>query len=522
MIRRFVSGVFAALCVLVLVPAGAHSPLDSSSGMTHLANIQYDVGTDLAFTGNYAIAGDLSSTEGDPAGFRIIDIADPSKPKVVGIFTCVGSQNDVSVWGTLVFLSVDGRRQSEKCDAPASTADVPGTKWEGIRIVDISDVAHPKLVANLKTECGSHTHTLVPDTAKGRVLIYIQSSAPSTQTELQRGEDPECNRQTHNRNSVVEVPLALPKSARVISTPSVAYAGEGEIDEPAQFRGCHDVTVFMPRKLAGAACLGESQIWDISDPVNPKVLSHIPTEFPGRPIDIHHSTAFSWDGKIMVLGDEAGGYSGPACLTGADPLGALWFFDVTDPANPVQTGYFSLPRQRGYACTAHNYNVVPVADRNILVSAWYTGGISIIDFTDPSAPREIGHHWHFGKYEEPESEVWSAYWYNGTIYASDMSRGFDVFKFDDPSVAAAIKLPYVNPQTQEALPSKNATSDPTVRRPGKPNTRVLGHRRLALPATGVDTPWTAAVLLLVAAGVGGLSLRRSLPDEPARGNQGNR
>lgn len=512
MIRRL-STLAAAISLLGLVPSGAHSPYDDASGVTHLANIPYGVGTDLAFTGHYAIAGDLSASEGDPAGFRIIDIADPSKPKVVGMFKCLGSQNDVSVWGNLVFLSVDGRRQSDKCDAPAASASAPGDKWEGIRIVDITNVTSPKLVKNLKTECGSHTHTLVPDTANGRVLLYIQSSAPSTSTETQNGKDAECNRETHDRDSVVTVPLANPKAAHVVSKPSVAYASENDVDQPLQFQGCHDVTVFMPRKLAGAACLGESQIWDISDPVNPKILSHIPTQFPGRPIDIHHSTAFSWDGKTMVLGDEAGGYTGPACLTGADPLGALWFFDVTDPANPVEKGFFSLPRQRGYACTAHNYNVVPVAGRNILVSAWYTGGISVVDFTDPSAPREIANHWHFGQYndgesprltEEYESEIWSAYWYNGHIYANDMSRGFDVFTLDDPSVAGAVRLPYVNPQTQEALPSAKVATKPVAPKV----TKVLGSRR-ALPATGVGAVWPVALVLLAGAGAGAASLRRS-------------
>lgn len=183
------------------------------------------------------------------------------------------------------------------------------------------------------------------------------------------------------------------------------------------------------------------------------------------------------------------------------------------PANPVQKGYFSLPRQRGYACTAHNYNVVPVEGRNILVSSWYTGGISIVDFTDPAVPREIGHHWHFGQYndgatplllsEEWESEIWSSYWYNGTIYASDMSRGFDVFKFDDPSVAGALKFSYLNPQTQEALPSTKTVTKPTA--PKKP--RVLGTRR-SLPATGVETMWPLGFVLLAAAGAGSVSLRR--------------
>jgi hypothetical protein len=463
----------AALAIVLSAPAArGASPLDDlSPNLAHLANIPYTSGTDLAFFEHYAIAGDNG---GSDAGFRIIDIADPASPKVVGHFHCLGSQNDVSVWGRLAFVSIDGRRTSDACDAPT------GGTTEGVRVVDISNLARPKQIAFVQTDCGSHTHTLVPDPSHDRILLYVESYPFLARTPVDpNAGDPQCNQSRHDKVSVVEVPLAHPRSARVIATPSVAPA-----------LGCHDVTVFLARKLAAAACLNESQMWDISDPVHFKILAHIPSDV-FKPIEVHHSAAFSWDGNTLAIGDEAGGALGPACATGHDPLGAIWFFDVTDPANPVLKGSFSLPRPRVIACTAHNFNVIPGIERDVLVSGFYRGGVAVVDFTDPSAPFEVAHGYLFGTDEgaDGESDVWSAYWYDGAIYANDGTRGFDVFRLTDPEVAGAASLSRMNAQTQEA-PAGPRT------RPAPP--RVLGGRK-ALPDTGVAKAPAAAVTLMILA-----------------------
>lgn len=487
----------------VAVPAAAQTPLDEHTpNLTRVAKIAYDGGTDLAFQGNYVFAGDW---DGADSGFRVIDVSDPSRPKVVGHFVCPGSQNDVSVWGDLLFMSVDGRRSDQSCDATSG-----GGKTEGVRIIDISNFASPRQIKFVQTECGSHTHTLLPDLARNRLLLYVQSSAPGVRTEATDGRDDLCNRATHSRQSVIEVPLGNPRAARVASLPSVAY-GPPSLQAGTPFQGCHDVTLFMPRKLAGAACLDETQMWDLSDPVNPRILAHIPSSVDA-PLDIHHTTGFSWDGSIMALGDEAGGRSGPAC-TGLpdDRLGALYFFDVSDPTGPVLKGRFSLPRPRIANCTAHNFNVVPVEDRNILVMAWYTGGINVIDFTDPAAPREIAHYWTpqgdplgadpLGTIPDSEMfDTWSAYWYNGYIYVNGFD-GFSVYKLDDPAVAGAANLDRLNPQSQifwrtpAPVPAKPPSSKPVV----------LGSK---LPSTGVGTPWTSGALALAVAASLGVAVRR--------------
>ncbi|HSL26238.1 MAG TPA: hypothetical protein VLA54_08150, partial [Acidimicrobiia bacterium] len=129
------------------------------------------------------------------------------------------------------------------------------------------------------------------------------------------------------------------------------------------------------------------------------------------------------------------------------PAGAIWFYTLTGPTAPQLAGRFNLPRTQGdVVCSAHMFNVVPGIARDILVSAFYAGGTSVIDFTDPAAPQEIA----FYDVGGPEpSDQWSAYWYRGHVYASDHHRGLDVFELDLPDLADASVLPYLNPQTQE-------------------------------------------------------------------------
>ena len=397
----------------------------------------YRQGSDLAFWGNLAVLGSYDN----PGGFRLMDIADPSNPVKVGQFACRGPQGDVSIWRDLVFVSVDTPMTGPQCGAtPAGTTQVAaGQAHEGIRIVSIADRANPKQIAFVDTDCGSHTHTLVPDEANKRLLVYVLSYPLG-------GQSTECNAVSHRQISVVEVPLSKPASARVVSTPDVSPAV-----------GCHDVTVFTALKRAAAACISESQMWDISDPVNPRIVSHI----VNPAVNIHHSTTFDWDGTTLVIGDELGGAAAsPGCVDGDEhlPLGALWFYDVSNPALPVVKSSYSIPQEEVSAfCTAHNFNTVPTRnDRDILVSAWYNGGTTVLDYTDPANVRQLGYY----IAKEPKiSAAWSSYWYRGFIYTNNFdedvnsisprSRGFDVFAFADAATSKAYKASRLNPQTME-------------------------------------------------------------------------
>ena len=444
--KRTMIVVLGLALLLPVQPSGASHNTDvHTPNMKLVANFNddstYRSGSDIAFWGDIGIFGNLT-----PGGFRVMDISPPRSIHEIGQFICTASQSDVSIWESLVFVSVDTALASDKCDAaPANQAQfLAAQEWEGIRIVSIADPANPQLVANVRTDCGSHTHTLVPqldyvDPATGakapRLLMYVLSY-PLT------AHNSRCNPQSHRKISVIEVPLSNPAGARVIGTPTVAPA-----------IGCHDVTYFPQRQLAGAACISESQIWDVSDPANPKIISHITND----EINIHHSSGFSWDGNTMILGDELGGaVVAPGCSDQGDsPLGSLWFYNVKDPAKPTVISHYKIPQQeQSDLCTAHNFNVIPLRKhRDVLVSAWYNGGTTVVDFTTPELPKEIAYYLP----KDRETVTWSSYWYNGRIYANNyeagaFSRGIDVFQLKHPLRKRAIDLPYLNPQTQ--LPYK--------------------------------------------------------------------
>jgi hypothetical protein len=453
----------AALVVASIVGsvhgAGAQQSVSPhSDNMTLIANFnnkgEYGQGSDLAFWGNRAVLGSYS-----PGGFWLMDISNPAAPAPISQFECPGTQSDVSIWRDLVIVSVDSPRgakkedgspvKPEECGAVGATPaeNEAGTAWEGIRLVSIANPARPVQIAAVKTDCGSHTHTIVPDEAHGRLLVYILSyplGAPL----------PNCNLASHRKISIVEIPLAAPQTAKVIGTADVSPN-----------MGCHDVTVFLARKLAGAGCITESQMWDISDPAKPKVIAHIPN--PRN--NIHHSASFSWDGKILILGDELGGAeAAPGCASDENgDLGGLWFYDVSDPASPQLKGTYRIPqRSQAELCTAHLFNVVPLrSEKNVLVASWYKGGTTVVDFTDPSKAQQIAFYIPMdptmANDPDPATNMWSAYWYNGHAYANNFAaRGFDVFTVRHPALAGEIPLDHLNPQVQEPLPAPSRARGP--------------------------------------------------------------
>jgi hypothetical protein len=399
--------------------------------------------SDLAFWGKRAFAGHYD-------GFQIVDISDPEQPQQLADVACPGSQHDVSVWDDLLFVSVETPRTSPACDSTTAgpPSNTPG--FEGIRIFDVSDRRAPRLIHAVPTDCGSHTHTLVPDAEHGRVLLYVASYtateiAPSPYGNACLRVD--ANGERHNKISVVEVPLDDPTAASVVSQPRFPQNVYRD-----GWNGCHDISVYMAIRRAAAACMGEGQIWDISDLEHPRTIARV----HNPNVEFFHSATFSWDGETVVFGDEAGGGTGPRCRA-QDPstLGALWFYDVGEldtmdgtNAEPALS-HWKVPRIQGELpnCTMHNFNALPLTDRNVLVSSAYAAGTTVVDFTDPSAPVEVGHHDPHG------ANTWSAYWYNGHIYTNDGGRGVDVMLLSDRARAGARKLPYSNPQTQVARPA---------------------------------------------------------------------
>ena len=455
-LRTIAVGVWAATLLLGGTTAVAHddhggtwdpSPVSASQNLKILGSapktsaVPSYRNSDLAFWGNLTFAGNYE-------GFRVIDHSDPGNPAVIANVACPGSQHDVSVWKGLLFLSVDSPRSGPGCDSVSAS---PG--FEGIRIFDVSDPANPTYAGAVATDCGSHTHTLVPDSSDpGRVLLYVASYPSTVLAESAYGNS--CSRIAtdgsptgHSKISVVEVPLADPGSASVVSEPQVPlndYRGD------LGWRGCHDISVFTAIDRAAAACAGEGQIWDISDPENPTTLARI----HNPNVDFWHSATFTWDGRTVLFGDEAGGGTQPRCRA-SDPatVGAIWIYDVAGLDNQDATAvepwrsHFKIPRVQGDTarCTMHNFNVLPLEDRYVAVSAAYSGGTTAFDFTNTARPVEVGH-------QDPHgANTWSSYWYNGFIHTNDTGRGVDVMLLTDAARSGAKRLPHLNPQTQERV-----------------------------------------------------------------------
>ncbi|MGH3469690.1 MAG: LVIVD repeat-containing protein, partial [Thermocrispum sp.] len=248
-----VSMAFGAPSAVAQDPPGPDE-IVTSPNMTHLANVPFQqpladgaVGTDMAFSKGHAIVGNYN-------GFTIYNVKKPSQPKIVSNVLCPGAQNDVSVHKNLLFLSVDSRRSDDSC---SSTSQNDGTKpyWEGVRIFDISDLENPRYLKSVKTQCGSHTHTLVPGKFRSEVYLYVSSYGPS---ESISGCQP-----PHDKISIIKVPIYAPTKAAVVATPVLfpdgGYPGANPptIQEPGGYptQGCHDITVYPKKDLAAGACM---------------------------------------------------------------------------------------------------------------------------------------------------------------------------------------------------------------------------------------------------------------------------
>src|SRR5437660_559017 len=357
---------------------------------------------------------------------------------------------------------------------PAAQKD----RFRGVRIFDISDIKSPKQVAAVQTCRGSHTHTLVVDPQdKDNVYIYVSGTSFVRQPEELAGcsgEKPDKDPNTALfRIDVIKVPVAAPQDAKVVSSPRIfidprtgalnglnngGSHGKGE-EKPADTNQCHDITVYSAIGLAAGACSGNGIVLDIKDPVHPKRLDAV----SDPNYSYWHSASFSNGGDKVVFTDEWGGGLGARCRAN-DPnkWGADAIFRLKDDKLTF-ANYYKMPAAQPDTsnCVAHNGSLVPVPGRDIEVQAWYQGGVSVMDFTDPEHPQEIAY---FDRGTiDPKMLVlggeWSAYWYNGYIYGSEIARGLDVFELtptklltqNEIDAAKTVRVSELNVQNQQKL-----------------------------------------------------------------------
>ncbi len=451
--------------------------------------------SDLAFQGNHLFQGNFY-------GVSIYDISHPANTTLLTTMVCPGGQGDVSVYKNLLFMSVEmpngrldcgvegfppeppppageekdkDKEKEKKRRIPAAQKD----RFRGVRIFDISDISNPKQVAAVQTCRGSHTHTLVVDpNDKENVYIYVSGVSFVRQPEELAGcsgEKPDKDPNTALfRIDVIQVPVAAPQDAKVVSSPRVfidprtgvinglnngGTHGKKGMEKPADTDQCHDITVYSAIGLAAGACAGNGILLDIKDPVHPKRVDAV--NDPNY--SYWHSASFSNDGTKVVFTDEWGGGLGARCRPN-DPnkWGADAIFRLKD--NKLSfANYYKLPAAQGDTenCVAHNGSLIPVPGRDIEVQGWYQGGISVVDFTDPAQPFEIAY---FDRGPiDPNMLVlggeWSAYWYNGSIYGSEIARGLDVFELtptkfltqNEIDAAKDVRVAELNVQNQQKI-----------------------------------------------------------------------
>jgi hypothetical protein len=497
--------------------------------------------SDVAFTGHYAIQGNFH-------GLQVWDIAQPSHPTLVTTYLCPEQQNDVSVYRNLLFASGEDFNGRLDCGAQGVPDSVSKDRMRGIRIFDISDITHPKPITSVQTCRGSHTHTLVTDpNDQANVYIYVSGGAPVRSpselagcSDLTPDKDPNSE---HFRIEVIQVPLAHPEQAHVVSKPPIladltAPESHGEAPEDiaaaakaaaearakggftAKVRGedivlgprfvrfrldsivkarggsgaptaadsatlrtnaqsivdlvvtpsagngprpgplqCHDITVYPALGIAGGACAGYGVLLDIRDPAHPKrIAAAADSNFA-----FWHSATFNNDGTKVLFTDEWGGGLQPKCRATDKPeWGADAIFAVGQNALTFR-GYYKIPAPQTVFenCVAHNGSLIPVPGRDIMVQGWYQGGVSVFDWTDAAHPKEIAY---FDRGPMDSTKLvaagsWSAYWYNGYIYSTEIGRGLDVFEVlpsgllsqNEIDAAKLVHFDYLNVQDQPKL-----------------------------------------------------------------------
>ena len=426
--------------------AKGHSPhpatfLGEPDGVRH-------VNSDIAFWGRTAYHGNYD-------GFRVIDISDPDNPVEMSHPSCNGDQGDIVVWDNILVRAWNSKKTTNRlCDGQTVPAG-----FEGVHVFDVSNRSDPALVGSVVLPCGSHTLTTAGVSA-GSLIVYSNNSSSSGCVDGTRANDDPVG----DFMDVIAVPLANPAGASLVHREPLA----GPTTDVRT--GCHDAGVILGDvNKAVCASADTINVWDIGanatpggSPRDPQLLFTIfePGVGQAGTNGRWHSGAFTWDGEVIVAGWEPGGGSEPECEA-TDPAidKSMFFYDATTGA---KLGTWVLPRPQTAAenCTIHNYNVVPIRGRYILTMGNYQAGTWVVDFTDPANAFTRA-------YADPPAIVptqlggaWSSYWYDNFAYESEITKGLNVFRFSSRRTAGALRLPHLNPQTQEfSLPAGGGSEE---------------------------------------------------------------
>lgn len=348
---------------------------EAPTKLVPLGQLEFGGGNDLALRDQYAYVASFGE------GSRIVDLSDPKNPREVGLVPCNGKDLDVTDLPNGRRIMTISSQADDGC--PGASAD------GGIRLVDVTDPANPVVLKQVPLAYGSHTHTTWGDTG----LLFNSAYDLVVQT-------------SHRRSEIVDI--TNPDEPKVV--------GEFMFPRTSKSPGCHDILDLPEMNLAVCAAITETMVWDMTDPLSPKVIAVVEGAW------IHHSAAYSPETKVLILGDEFAGVLAPVCpnVAGKTPTGALFFYDFSDPSEPEQLGSYSHPMESpARYCSAHNFGVIP--GKPIVVAGFYGDGTLMIDFSDPANPKLLDQ-----KKQEGTSS-WASYYHRGLVVSGDGGRGLDVY-----------------------------------------------------------------------------------------------
>ena len=458
-------------------------------------------------------------------GIRIFDITDPVHPKqVADVQTCRGSHTHTLVPDPknkgIVYVYVSGlarvRSSKEMAGCEAGDLGDPNSALFRIEVIRVP-LAHPeqaKIVNSARIFNGltqAPTHGVAyADTANGAARRNRGRFGPQFPPNTSAKDSATIERLF---GKLVGAMRNDPATFKVMSD-SLEKMGVPVHFPPPMPRGlggpsqCHDITVYPAAGLAGGACSGYGLLLDIHDPVHPKRLQAV----ADSNFAFWHSATFNNDATSMLFSDEWGGGTQPKCRA-TDPIdwGADALFTIKRD-HLKHVGYFKMPAAQTVDenCVAHNGGLVPVPGRDIMVQAWYQGGVSVFDFTDPAHAKEIAY-FDRGPIDGTKLVLggfWSGYYYNGYIYGSEIARGLDVFKLtptadltqNEIDAAALVHYDQLNVQSQPkitwpaAFPVARAYLDQLVRDGGLPAARTSAIKDALDKAQGASGAARASAL----------------------------
>lgn len=402
--------------------------------------------------------------DGSLGGFIVYDVHNPRNLTPVGSLNGLGCYDiKANKDNSLVFWA-------QQRHAPEETADLAkGSDYapRGLFITDVRDKAHPKDVGFFPVPPnGVHTVNYLcmePATAPatgpcaGREILFLQTY-DLTGTPLGWGQlstaggllapEADVNPATQRvivtelvRNATPDGRMSL-RQLSVIQDHDIAPPGKGYFphDSWSERSPSGDFLLYISYWDAGVF------VYNVDDPANPRQVAHYTDFGPSPEANIHFSMATDLHGRHILVTEPE--------LPTAPDTGQLTVVDASDPAHLQKLGYWSLPGHlvvdSPFRFSPHNFNL---ANGRIYL-AHYHAGVWVVNMSDPTNPEAAGFYQpHVARpgYTGDIPSVWSAFYYDGVIWASDEGTGLYALHYDgDP--APTILAPAANSALDREAP----------------------------------------------------------------------